>query len=75
MADPDKDFPWAPSPLDFHGWTLPGFSTGAIGLGFPSRQGFLIRVIALGFPWLIQVRISHGRHRPWISMDDREKAL
>ena len=24
--------------------------------------------IALGFPWLIPTRISHGRHRPQISL-------
>ena len=37
--------------------------------------GFPMGAIVLGFPWLIQVRISYGRHRPpsRISMDDQGK--
>ena len=44
---------------------------GAIALGSPwlqSTSGFPMGAIALGSPWLIQMRISHGRHRPRISV-------
>ena len=48
---------------------------GAIALGSPwlqSRSGFSMGTIALGSLWLIQIRISHRRHRgialgsPWL---------
>ena len=44
---------------------------GSIALGSPwlqSRSGFPMGSITLRSHWLVQIRISHGLHRPKISM-------
>ena len=67
MADPDKDFPWAPSPSDFHGWSRQGFPMGAIALRFrwPLSRKFLptLRMISVSLcvgPEFVRLWLTSG---------------